>query len=963
MVNNKMLTQQLSPGIFSSKICESSIVLFAPSSDNWKMEIKMNRIDIRHIYLTVFLLGCNGVAIGQSISLKDQLLKITASSDSLTHKKPVEKLYLQFDKSYYAVGDTIWLKAYLFNAAYLTASDKSGILNIDIANDSNKVIKQYRFPVLAGLSWGHIGLDEKEFATGTYTLRAYTNWMRNFGDDYFFYKTFYVSNANENNLLVNQQVSTSMVNGSNAANVKLQFSDINKKPFRIEPMELQVMSGSKHLYKQKVQTDINGMIDMNFVIPSKATNLAIIAESEKKDKRAVIPVLLNRSENTDVQFLPEGGNMVANLPAHIGFKAIGEDGKGIDVSGIITDQNQKQVATFKSLHNGMGSFDLTAKDGETYTAKVTLPGGVIKEYPFPVIKAWGTILQVKNELEKDSLEVSVGASNDIAQAGESYFLIGKARGIICYAAIVNFKVARLVKRKIAKSLFPSGITHFTLMTTNRQPLNERLVFIDQQDNLNIKLTTDRPFYNKRDSVALSVKVTDKDGKPIKGNFSLAVTDDAQVKTDSLNNENIITRLLLASDLKGYIKAPGYYLSSKTEVVWQALDNLLLTQGWVGYNWQQVLNAPAITYQPEHEFEVKGSVLNAFNKPVKGTDVVLFSKSPSLSMDTVTDNNGRFTFHHFPQIDTPQFILKAINKNGKSFNVGITVDEVKPPDFIKPESSLVVPWYVNSDTTLLNYAKSNALAKQQQYFPESGHVLKEVIVTAKKIIKGSQNLNGSGNADQVIDEKELENAGKKTFLDLFYEKIPGFKLGSFRGGTWFFVKYKIAEFLFDGVPITYEEIYLLNNLTRYFESHSAEDIKGIEVNFSGKFTGNYQNRFHIYDNAALQHAFIEITTRSGNGIIIDNTPGMYLYKSLALSYPKQFYKPKYTVNDTTKHVPDLRSTIDWEPNIITDTNGEAKVSFYTADKPSTYTLIIEGSDMNGNLGYKRGKITVVRDKTK
>jgi hypothetical protein len=936
------------------------MVPFALSSDNWQMKIKLSRLVTKHIYFTAFLLlGYNGTVIGQSITLKNQLLKITVASDSLNREKPAEKLYLQFDKPYYAVGDTIWLKAYLFNATYLTTSGKSGLMYIDIANDSNKVIKQYKLPVHAGLSWGNISLDEKEFTTGTYTLRAYTNWMRNFGDDYFYYKTFYISSANENNLLINQQVSTSIVNGSNTADVKLQFSDMNKKLFIVEPFDLQVVAGSKRLYKQKLQTDVSGIVDINFTIPQKAANLAIVAENDKKDKRAVIPVLLNRPENADVQFLPEGGNLVADLPAHIGFKAISEDGKGIDVSGIITDHTQKQIALFRSLHNGMGCFDLTAKEGEIYTAKVTLPDGTIKEYPLPAIKGAGTVLQIKNTMESDSLEISVAATNDIAQLNESYFLIGKARGIVCYAAILNFREGNLVKRKIAKSLFSSGITHFTLMTEKNQPLNERLVFIDNQDNLNIKFSTNKPDYGSRDNIALKLKVTDNNGKPIAGSFSLSVTDEAQVKTDSLTNENIITRLLLTSDLKGYIEEPGYYFYLKANEAWLALDNLLLTQGWIGYNWQQVLNPLNITYQPEHEMVVKGAVLNAFNKPVKETNVVLFSKSPAILMDTITDKEGKFAFNHFPPIDTPQFILKAVNKNGKSFNVGITVGEVKPPDFIKPFSPIITPWYINSDTTLLNYTKNNALAKQQQYFPNSGHLLKEVKITAMKIIKGSQNLNGTGNADIVIDEKDLEKAGKKSFLQLLEENIGGFREMSGKGyPKAYYIHLKKNLFFVDGIALNaiYQPLTFLD-LKDFLEEHDAEDIKGLEVMSSDKFALDYASRLRVpMDN----FAFVEITTRSGHGPIISNTPGIFLYKPLPISYPKQFYKPKYTVNDTAKHIPDLRSTIDWEPNIITDANGEAKISFYTADKPSTYTVIIEGSDMNGNLGYKQGKI-IANDK--
>ena len=67
--------------------------------------------------------------------------------------------------------------------------------------------------------------------------------------------------------------------------------------------------------------------------------------------------------------------------------------------------------------------------------------------------------------------------------------------------------------------------------------------------------------------------------------------------------------------------------------------------------------------------------------------------------------------------------------------------------------------------------------------------------------------------------------------------------------------------------------------------------------------------------------------------------MYLYKPSPISYPKEGFahKPRYAVNDTTKRLPDLRSTIDWEPNIITDADGKATVHFYAADKPSTYTI--------------------------
>src|SRR6202000_2743016 len=224
-----------------------------------------------------------------------------------------------------------------------------------------------------------------------------------------------------------------------------------------------------------------------------------------------------------------------------------------NISGIVTDHNNQQIATFQSLHNGMGSFYLDVQPGETYMAKINLPGGAIKEYPLPIVKTSGTVLQVKNAMQSDSLEITVAATGDIIKANTSYFLIGKARGLTCYAAIINFRGVSHINKKIAKSLFPSGITHFILMATDKQPLNERLVFIDHHDELNLKMTNDLVEYNPKDSIALHIQATDNAGQPVRGDFSLAVTDDEQVKADTLNGNNILTRMLLTSDLKGYVE--------------------------------------------------------------------------------------------------------------------------------------------------------------------------------------------------------------------------------------------------------------------------------------------------------------------------------------------------------------------------------------------------------------------------
>ncbi|BAU56063.1 hypothetical protein [Mucilaginibacter gotjawali] len=914
-------------------------------------------LKFNYLMITAMFLVCSKEKVrAQERGISNELLKIARLSDSLTLANPAEKLYLQFDKPYYALGDTIWFKAWLFNAADYTASGKSGILYIDVANDSNKVVKQFKLPVACGLCWGNITLGEKDFSQGLYTIRAYTNWMRNFGMDGFFYKSFSVSSGNERDLLVNARINTVVVDGKNMLNAKVLLSDLNKIPFAVKPVELQVRDNGKRLYQQKIMTGVDGTLDLTFSIPPKSPGLAIIAETALKDKKVNIPIVLNRPENADVQFLPEGGNLVAGLPARIGFKALGEDGRGLDISGVIIGRGHQQITAFKSAHNGIGSFCLDILPGENYAAKVTLPGGVVKMFALPAIKESGTALRVINRSEDDSLEVSLFATNDIVALDSGYFLLGKSRGVVCYAAALSFK-KNLVKGKIAKKLFPSGITHFCLLAANGQPLNERLAFIDHHDDLAIRLNTNKSVYGQLDSVALEVTTADRAGQPVQVNFAMSVTDDALVKTDTSNKENMITRLQLTQELKGYVEDPGYYLSQETIERWTALDNLLLTQGWIGYDRARASSPLAVVYPAEHEFVVNGHVSNVFNKPVKGTDVVLFSSSPMILIDTVTDKDGRFVFQHFPRVDTPIFLLKAVNKRGKSFNVGVNIDETPPPEFIKPVGPTILPWYMNSDSTLLNYTKNNVLIKQQENLIPGTRQLKEVKIMARKIVKESHNLNGPGNADVVLDEKDLEKARKKSFLNLLEENVKGFSEQYPVGKPhWYYARFKEVIVLVDGVFL--EDVFQsldFNVFKNYLEEHNAEDAKGVEVMQTPAFELQYVSRFDPFANIDA-YVFVEITTRGGHGPFIGNTPGMYLYKPMPLNWPAQFYKPKYAIKDA-KHLPDLRSTIDWEPNITTGINGKAKLFFYTADKPSTYTITIEGTDMNGHQGYFSKKINI------
>lgn len=840
--------------------------------------------------------------------------QIIAAVDSFNTQLPAEKLFLHFDKPYYAAGDTIWFKAYLFRAATYEYSPFSGLLYVDLINDSSKKVRRMSVPVNFGVSWGQLPLTGDDLREGSYTVCAYTRWMRNFGEECFFRRRFIIAPATEGRWSMN------LARGSGSGQGRGSMSGQGRD------------SGSGQ-----------GRDSMSGQGRGSMTGQGRGSMTGQRREHVQRP---------DLQFMPEGGWLVAGISSRLGFKAVGEDGLGVDVQGTIVDSRDREVTTFRSIYRGMGECELTPAAGEHYAAVIQMPDGRTERYLLPAVKKTGIVLRVDNISQRDSLYISILPSPDVAD-GSVYHLVGLSRGVSCYGA--NFP---LNKQKIdgivSKDIFPSGIAHFTLFNEAGEPVNERIVFIDHRDQLKIEVVSDNDSYGIMDSIPLHIHVTDHEGRPVEGSFSLAVTDDAQVKADSLMADNILTHMLLTADLQGYVEMPGWYFRSGGSA---ALDALLLTQGWVGYKWPEILkrtNAPR--YAAEDKFKVTGIVTNLLNRPVHEARVTLMSTGKMESvMDTATDKEGRFVFSSFPPFDSAAFVVQARHAKGGSGGLGVVIDEYEPPAVDRQLGHLPAPWYDADDSILLRYVMNNAIMlKEKGPYAGNIRVLQPVTVRAGRVIKGSHNLNGSGEADQVIDEAAITGAGKMNLKQLLQQTVKGFRVVYKKDGT---EQYAIFQnplrIVIDGV-----------NLRRFgperetLEYLTTEDVTGIEVMNNLRHTGNYRSAFLSpaqLANLNAEYSFIEVTTRSGNGLFMKKAPGVTTYKPLPVTWPMAFYRPRYIVKNgpTT----DLRSTIHWQPSLVTGKDGRVEVSFYAASKVSTYTAIIQGSDMNGNIGVQIKKITI------
>ena len=917
-----------------------------------------------------------------STRLSAQTVLLTQKIDNYQKVFYKEKLYLSFDKPYYNAGDTLWFKTVLLNANH-SANTQTDKIYVELFNDSSKLVETRVISLNNGLGYGDFALKNK-LSEGTYTIRAYSNWQQNFGNEYFFQKSFYVGNINTNTWLLDSYQKLNTTSLKKTLDLKIRLTNIKNEAAGLRDVEVFLMNDQKRIMRADLQTTLNGLIETQIPLGDNkiAGNYSFyIVDKKDRNKKAMLPILLQDTDEVDLQFMPEGGYMVNGMYGRLGFKAIGADGLGKNIKLKIVNSNNEILAEASALHKGMGSFYLSTQKDEKYTAIYVLNGKEHRQN-LPIAKEEGTTLRIDHLSKPDSLLIYVKASES-KRSDQYYQLVAQAADENVMTLSITLKNG-FTTLKLAKANFPDGIIHFMLFSPEQSPLNERQAFINNKQKIKLELKTAQNSYKLRDSISLEILATKEDGSPLSGSFAVAITDNGQVKQDA-NEDSILSYFLLQSNLKGNIEDASWYFKNNDAATSLALDHLLLTQAWVGYRWEEVLKPIGIPeFKAERGNIIEGRLTGLFNKPVPKVYLTLLSMGKNFFVtDTISDNEGKFAFKELPLVDSASYSIKIKNAKGKTVAANIFVDEFKAAKDNLTISN-IKPWYVNADSTLLNYYKNVEKQKKpidQAQLKLEGNQLKEVEIKGQLreknfVVKTAWDATFF----KKISEEELKKKPRQTLLDLLRERIDGFTVGDFYADGCFGEasrprKHNAPTYMIGQRPIAivnidkintvivegYEEVYqggtagkLSNNYnasvsnlmpelmyptnTFIFNALSAEDIKDITV-YKGC------NSF-----------FLDITTRSGKGPWIAPSKGLYVYRPLPLYIPKDFYSPKYTA-DKSATTPDLRSTIFWDANVVTDENGKAKLFFYAADLPGSYTIKVEGTDLLGRFGYQKSKINI------
>jgi hypothetical protein len=221
------------------------------------MKRKFNLLSACFLSFVIFL---------SAIADDDWLAALLAKIERFRADYPQEKVYLQFDKPYYSIGDDIWFKAYVVNCENNELSTMSKILYVDLVDERDSVHKTVVLPLANGLANGDIKLTNTLVDAGTYHVRAYTRWMQNFSSDFIFDKGIVIGDARSiTNIIAEASFKLGQPGKLQAI---LSYSNLtDKSPVANKLVEYTLLLKDSKITSGKAVTGINGKV--NLAIPLK----------------------------------------------------------------------------------------------------------------------------------------------------------------------------------------------------------------------------------------------------------------------------------------------------------------------------------------------------------------------------------------------------------------------------------------------------------------------------------------------------------------------------------------------------------------------------------------------------------------------------------------------------------------------------------------------------------------------
>ncbi|HEU4554571.1 MAG TPA: hypothetical protein VFS25_17125 [Chitinophaga sp.] len=587
-----------------------------------------------------------------------------------------------------------------------------------------------------------------------------------------------------------------------------------------------------------------------------------------------------------LHLLPESGVLLSGVTNRVAFKAVAENGLPCTVSGTLFDGNTA-IGHFKSSHAGTGSFLLRPAAGSTYHVRLDAPFADTL-YPLPAASTQGMTFRLLHN-SKDSILFRV--YNQAPEKQLFYFRL-QTRGLTQLMASATIQDS--LDLKLPLQNVTAGVAEATLFDHGAVPVAERLVYVKPDHRLSVTATLSRKSYGTKTKIVLHIHTTDEQDKPVIAQLGAAAYD--RIYHRPADPNDIQTHYLLTTQLKGRIYDPGYYFDTTQTNRLQALDLLLLTQGWRSYSWnEEELKKTGGSNSLVLSDSTRGELVTLRKKTKSSQQAVMLFDAEQQHNQLVTlDNQGTFRL-------SPEHLKLSRNIYIKHY--GEQRDfELKVHDPFEPIHK-IKPWQkINYPLESIPMASRQVTAEDLSILTRGSIQLKAVEVQGKTAV--------------VFRDKYIGHLDSLAKYRHLTDKTHGGWLNCPAGDG-------------DERPVE-GQTYIVWTGPNPPASHP----------FSFNSTNTKQIVYHYprYTEEALLKMF-----------------GIAKAKGY---YPrKEFYQPNYDQQQNAGV--DYRNTLLWAPDIITDENGDATVEFFSSDINTAFYGIVEGVSGNGLAGKTDFEFTVTK----
>jgi len=890
---------------------------------------------------------------------------------------PQEKVYLHFDNTSYYIGETIWFKAYVVRADSLLPLKENTLLHVQLVNQEGAILDSRKLKVVNGRCHGEFSL-KNSYHAGFYEVRAYTEYMLNFGiiqqpyeediSAFFFNEDYCRRFFQENGTLFSRV---------------FPIYNAPKKEGNYNELQMQ---------KRPYATDRN--------------------HADKKKR-----------EDISMSFYPEGGYLVQGLNSRVAFEIRGEEGQYLKVNGQIKDSRGKTVATISTSHRGKGEFFLHPLETGSYKAIFKYKR---KTYSFllPEAKPEGWVMAVESSAQKN-VRIRLFKSGQAPDVPLGLSVI--CRGKPYLFEPVAFSPEGRYVLDIPAGLLPDGVCQATLFDTDGHVLAERLFFVMDQTADTPSLAVEgagknlRP-YEKVTLVFSQAECSDLD-------FSISVCD-RRNREKNYTTENILTNLLLSSDLYGFIEAPEYYFEDNSEDRHHEMDLLMLTQGWRRYEWPVMAGVRPfyLQYQREKNLRLSGRVwplLGTASEQKRrqesrlGVDLFVRQDSTYYTGLEKADTSGRFSLN-LPELEGEMDVFLNVIGD-KSFTAR------NRPEFFDISRYGFVTGY-----DLAPHMFYEFIPIDQNYTP---HFRKysyyechspSILLTGPDGDTPDPSVSKSDDEAWLLSLSEVEIEGKRKVrrldfsqpalvLDPLEEMNLQMDLGMFLYGPVrelvaanaavrlglrgaFFYSVNKVPYEIDHIPVIEDPLsgagvdenswrYSVLGIMSGGDPKRKEDMSRYmnryrRGNGGANFTSpdyfmhnvvsnqrispdmlpleeramEYTDSIRIYTDKNYRgtYSIEEIRKDYSASFILDFESGkkmrpLYVgrhFRFQGYSCPAEFYSPDYSKMDLKNPPKDYRRTLYWNPDVRTDSQGRARIEFYNNSTARHLVVSAEGLTPDG-----------------